>query len=571
MKTWKFAFALGLCAVGVLIFLMLQLPNNEAGEPPTTASYVDNVECATCHSGKNTSWSGTLHASAYPVPYSGGNPDCKPCHTTGAGNPSIYPATGYNNVTNLPVYLQNVTCQACHGPGSEHVAADGGKPTIGLVLNSSLCGACHYSEDGLSGEHHPTYNEWIESGHNTGATLPSYVKRAACAKCHEAWNIIKFIETGYENSTVLRQPGEDAPATWEIGCPACHDPHDDTEPYQLRAPRDEICAMCHNSEGAAPGAVPHHPMAEMRNNTAGYGIDRTDAEYMPTVPCYECHLGENPVSGLPNHTFDPNPWSCVSACHTDTFPSNASARAYIDMIRGLTEGQVAGVEPVVEEAREAIAQMRGNRTSENLATWMNEYNISTFNLESVVSDSSGGNHNPVLATRLLDDAMERAQEILANLTPPDKVTGIQVTRMDDGSIVVSWSANGASDFVKYRVYVLTTAKSNITSETANAEVTNRTTLTTTMTGLDKDTAYYVYVTAVDSDGNEITNGVAPVSAGKVATPPPAPEEEKGLSTLDYGLIGLVVALAVIAALLGMMLMRKGKGEKPSETPAKTEE
>lgn len=547
---------------------MLQLPNNEAGPPPTSASYVDQAICAGCHDDINITYYTTPHASAFlslPAfsPYYNVE-DCRPCHATGAGHPGIYPATGYNNVTNLPAYLQNVTCQACHGPGSLHVPAVDKQATIGLVLNSSLCGSCHYEEAGLSGEHHPTYNEWLVSGHNTAPTLQVFVKNPACARCHEAWNIIKRFDTGYENSTVLRQPGEDAPITWEIGCPVCHDPHDDAVPYQLRVPRNQICAECHNSEGAAPGAEPHHPMAEMRNNTAGYGVNRDNAEYMPTISCYSCHLGENPVSGLPNHTFSPNPWACRQ-CHSDKFFTNESVRAFTDMIKSATNGQIGGVEPVVAEANDVIAQMKGNRTSENLAAWMNEYNISLFNMESVVSDSSGGNHNPILATRLLDDALERAQEILANLTPPDKVTGVQVTRMDDGSIVINWSASGATDFAKYRIYILTSSKSNITSETWKTEVTNRTILTTSVIGLDKDTAYFVYVTAVDSNGNEITNGVAPVSVKKVT------EEEKGLSTLDYGLIGLVIALAVIIGLLGMMLMRKGKGAKPSETPAKTEE
>lgn len=547
--------------------MMLQLPNNQAGPPPTTASYVDNAECAGCHDDIDPTYQGTAHARAWPdlMANPGNASYCEPCHATGAGYPSIFPATGYDPATNLPTYLQNVTCQGCHGPGSEHIDAANKRATIGLVLNSSLCGSCHFATGGLSSAHHPTYNEWEVSRHNTTTSLPSFVQRPACAKCHETWNIIKFLETGYENSTVLRQPNEDAPLTWEIGCPVCHDPHDDAVPYQLRLPRTEICARCHNSEGAAPGAEPHHPMAEMRNNTAGFGLDRTGADYMPTVSCYNCHLGENPVSGLPNHTFRPNPYSC-RVCHEDTFPTNESAQAYIEMIQGLTLGQVAGVQPVVDESLELIVQMRGNRTSEDLAAWMDEYNISAFNLESVVSDNSEGNHNPILATRMLDNALARAQEVLANLAPPDKVTGVQLYRMSDGSIVVNWSASNAPDFVKYRLYVLADAKSNITSETWRAEVTNRSTVTSTLTGLDKDTVYYVYVTAVDADGNEITNGVAPVTAGKVAA-----VEEKGLSTLDYGLIGLVIVLAIVAALLGMMLMRKGKGAKPTETPAKTEE
>lgn len=566
IRTWKLALALGLCALGVLVFLMLQLPSNEAGPPPTTASYVDNAICAGCHDDINTTYMQTKHAVAYPDLMAGFHlPSCVPCHSTGAGVPGIYPATGYNVTTNLPAYLQNVTCQSCHGPGSLHVASGSDKQaTIGLVLNSSLCGSCHYSEQGLSGQHHPTYNEWSVSGHNTSGTLPGFIKQPNCANCHEALDAAQFLESGGTvYKTVIRAPGEDAPITWEIACVTCHDPHDNSTEFQLRLPKETICATCHNSGGAQPGSEVHHPMAEMRNNTAGYGIDRAGLDYMPNIPCIRCHMS-NDSAGIANHTFAPRAEACRECHGNATFPTNESARAYIDMVASMTNVGIAGAQPIVEDAYARMVEMAGNRTNENLAQWLNQYNISSFNLESVISDSSNGNHNPGLSSALLADARARAEQMVAALTPPDKITGVQVSWTVDGSLRVNWSASNAPDFAKYRIYVLSTKQTNITGDTWKAEVTSQATVTYLVTGLDKDSTYYVYVTAVDTNGNEITNTVSAVTAE------PAAKETKGLTTLDYGLIGLVVVLAVIVGLLGVMLMRKGKGEKPSETPAKPE-
>lgn len=491
---------------------MLEAPGNEAGTPPPGATYVDmynDFNCSDCHTDKWEGWIQTKHAVAWPDLMAGFEQDyCEPCHATGAGVPSIYPATGYVPATNSPTYLQNVTCQTCHGPASAHQSASfAEKPSvIGLVTNASLCGSCHYATAGLSSTHHPTYNEWEVAGHNTSQRLPSYVKQAQCSNCHEAWNAMEFIETGGVYKTVLRESDEDAPLTWDITCSTCHDPHSmGAGGSQLRQPADQICAICHNAGGALPGTPPHHPMAEMRNNTAGYGIDRTGLEYMPDVICADCHMGTN-LAGLPNHTFRPNPATCV-VCHDTTFSTNESAQAYIDMIASLTAVGVAGTEPVVDDASAMIEEMRGNRTSLDLVVLQGEYEIAIFNLESVVSDSSEGNHNPRLASALLNDSRTRAENILTVLTPPDKITGIRAFRADNGSIIVEWNASNAADFAQYRVYVLTLMKSNVTSDMWTTAITNVSTTYYEVIGVSNDTVAYVYVTAVDTNGNEITNAL----------------------------------------------------------------
>ena len=549
---------------------MLQLPTNEAGPPPTTATYVDNAVCAGCHPGLNTSYSATGHAVAWPDLMAGFNlPTCEPCHATGAGVPGIFPATGYNVSTNLPTYLQNVTCQTCHGPGSEHVSSMD-KADIGLVLNASLCGSCHYSEEGLGAQHHPTYNEWQVAGHNTSQRLPDFIKQPECSNCHEAWNAMQYLETGVYKD-VLREADEDAPLTWDIACATCHDSHSTGSGSQLRVPATELCARCHNSGGAQPGVAPHHPMAEMRNNTAGAGIDRTDLDYMESVACVDCHMGTT-QAGLPNHTFAPNPLTCFN-CHNGSgifpdplFTTVEEYQMYIEIIAGAVDEGIVEVGGYVDNASAALNMMAGNRTGENLASWNSEYEIALFNWESVDSDSSSGNHNPGLATALLLDAQDRSLAITDNLTPPDKVTGIVVTDLGNGSIRINWTVSDASDFAKYRIYILTQSKTNITSDTWRTEVTDKTTHSWVVTGLDADSVYHVYVTAVDANGNEITNTVAGVSVTVTS------EGGGGLSTTMLALIVLVVVVVIVAVVAMMMRKKKGPAEEmqaeqsPPETP-----
>jgi len=569
IRTWKVALALGLCALGVLIFLMLQLPNNQAGPPPTTAIYVPNDSCAQvgCHSNINATFNQTGHSFAY-LNVIGGPDRCMPCHVVGAGRPSIYPATGFNVTTRLPTYLENVSCQVCHGPGSLHEESTYNEKlqTIGLVLNSTLCGSCHTEKVG--GTHHPTYNEWNMSGH-AEVGLPDYVKNnVQCANCHESWMAMKLIETGIYR-TSYRVGIEDAPLTWEIGCPTCHDPHSIGANgfAQLRVDENEICQKCHNAYGATyagePDGKPHHPMAEMRNNTAGYGVDRSQTSYMSTISCFNCHMGvEN--AGLPNHTFAPNATACL-VCHDSTglepdLTSVSEAQALIDSIAAKTDGQLTMGKPLLDDALAAIKQMAGNRTGEDLSAWMTQYRIALFNLDSVDLDMSQGNHNPGLADELLVDSMARSNSTVANLTPPDKITGIQVTVTDlaDGQIRVSWTPSTASDFAKYRIYILSSSKTNVTDSSWRLQLDDKSTSSVTIDDL-KASTYYVYVTAVDSNGNEITNTLSPVSI--------AVQSSEGLSTEAMGLIAAMIIVIVMASAIGVLLMRRRHVPNAPETKA----
>ena len=119
--------------------------------------------CRECHTAEHSHWQKTPHAAALKTLKKRGaanNMSCLPCHAVekrAAELPSDY-------------YSDAVSCESCHGPGEEHVAAGGGTDNI-LALGSScpeciidaVCTRCHTPEhdpdwqlmDALSKVRHP--------------------------------------------------------------------------------------------------------------------------------------------------------------------------------------------------------------------------------------------------------------------------------------------------------------------------------------------------------------------------------------------------------------------------------
>lgn len=77
--------------------------------------FVGAGKCKPCHMTEFKAWSESAHAKALGAlkPEERAKAECMGCHTTGAGRPA---AAGAD--------LNNVQCEACHGPGSAYKAAD---------------------------------------------------------------------------------------------------------------------------------------------------------------------------------------------------------------------------------------------------------------------------------------------------------------------------------------------------------------------------------------------------------------------------------------------------------------
>jgi hypothetical protein len=96
--------------------------------------YIGSEKCGMCHSDKYDSWSETPHANSLQVLEDAGaadNEECLACHTTGLGSDT-------HDLT--------VSCEACHGAGSDHFDAGGGAGTIIKDINESTCTECHTSD-----------------------------------------------------------------------------------------------------------------------------------------------------------------------------------------------------------------------------------------------------------------------------------------------------------------------------------------------------------------------------------------------------------------------------------------
>jgi hypothetical protein len=134
--------------------------------PPEKQTYMGSKECSACHFDQYLVWRKTKHAKSFEILPSKYQKDasCLECHTTGHGHP-----TGFKSVA-ASSGLVGTSCEACHGPGSEHgeIAKSFGKKklsedeeayvrsTIWLRLPDNACVACHQSK---AHKEHPPYDK----------------------------------------------------------------------------------------------------------------------------------------------------------------------------------------------------------------------------------------------------------------------------------------------------------------------------------------------------------------------------------------------------------------------------
>jgi hypothetical protein len=138
--------------------------------------------------------------------------DCFSCHSTGATNGSRL---------RLDRLLPGVSCEACHGPGGDHVAAMQAKKLDDKKI------------------------------FNPGKMAPDDLSQEFCGSCHRSAEQVMSIRILRGIVTVRFQPyriftskGHD-PADERMTCTACHNAHEN--PKEDEAFYDEKCFACHRS------------------------------------------------------------------------------------------------------------------------------------------------------------------------------------------------------------------------------------------------------------------------------------------------------------------------------------
>ncbi len=158
--------------------------------------------------------------------------------------------------------IPGVTCEACHGPGADHVAA----------VKAGL------AEQGTTMIMNPRHFNPVDSVDFCGA-------------CHRTWWDVTLSDSAGMKSLRFPPYRLQNSRCWmrgdpRITCVACHDPHRPLE--RTAAPYDKNCLSCHvNSVGAKPTAErPGAPCPTARKD------------------CVSCHMPKHKVEDIPVEVTD---------------------------------------------------------------------------------------------------------------------------------------------------------------------------------------------------------------------------------------------------------------------------
>lgn len=426
--------------------------------PTETPYYLGVDACSGCHDGgiggtQYTTWVGTAHAHAWQTLEESGHagPSCYPCHSVGF-EPA--PNTGNSGFDEAPIMkFANVQCENCHGPASEHVST--GSLDLEVSYNVQNCGKCH------DGEHHPYLTEWLQSPHNFPGDAHT---SSSCIGCHEgvgaALRLAGKSEVplnvfyGGGGSQPISRPDTTEFPYEPIVCQTCHDPHDATNPGQLRTVTDvvlvaqvsggsnpvitpggvgKLCMQCHHARSGPWQHIPngnvrfgphHNPQADAISANTGYkGV--ADSTFYWAGPshllvqnsCKTCHLNTIEFPGpsgsaVTGHTFLPTTEACLN-CHgpINSFRDIPAAGDFDG--DGVVEGLQDEVDGLMVLLRDAIVNNGPglDTTTSGFVGALGNPALSTlqqreagWNWVFVYEDRSHGIHNPDYVVQLLQQS-----------------------------------------------------------------------------------------------------------------------------------------------------------------------
>lgn len=301
-------------------------------------------------------------------PYQNWNSRCAECHSTDVHKRYDRPSDSYNTEFNEI----NVGCEACHGPGEDHVRLAQGK-----ALDSA-------QNKGLATDLAARGN-WIFKG---GAAIAERTEELegraqidACARCHarrsnfgDYHHGADFLDTHGPSlplEPLYHPDGQIREEVYVYGsflqskmhlagvaCSNCHEPHS----ARVRAPDNGVCAQCHRPDTFDVAEHHHHEPGSAGAMCANCHMPETT--YMGVDPRRD-HSMRIPrpdfsvVMGTPNacnqcHTDEDAQWSLdalrtwgVTFSDTGSHPARAFAR--------LTQGDARAVPTLVSLAADTSA------------------------------------------------------------------------------------------------------------------------------------------------------------------------------------------------------------------------
>ena len=416
------------------------------GDTGIAGAFVGSTRCGLCHINTHNAWADTLHAGALDTLEAIGqdkNDHCIGCHVIGYGETGGFVDRATTND------LAGVGCEACHGGSrahAENVLDESLRPDVSLA--SSVCGRCH------TGAHHPTFDEWSESGHSgiddhVAEELEAGNSADRCGICHSGDAFYLGAIMGEEVPADLLA-GVDPSELNPITCAVCHDPHmktnnavepEDGRDFQLRYPevmavtpssdvddvqdgsRFNLCGQCHHSRGrewTAGSRGPHHSLqsnvyvGEMPLPDGGDPLvfTRLSVHIFAPEQCSTCHMfrkdyEDEEAPAIAGHSFEVNYESCATdGCHT-----TAEAAETAKGILGVEmEGRLAAIEKALGDPATWDYTSEGGPDEAGQDALPDNVKQARFLYYYVLNDGSLGIHNPAYVREILIEAQRLAEE-----------------------------------------------------------------------------------------------------------------------------------------------------------------
>lgn len=178
-----------------------------------------------------------------------GSGECAQCHET--------ITRGFHDATHARLNVaatagaKEIGCEACHGPGSEHVKR-GGEP--GTIVNPrtspSACFQCHLDKRGEF---------------SLPNTHPVLAGKMSCTDCHDphrgdtapgsGTSLNALNDTCFRCHLPQRGPFAFEHEAVREGCVTCHNPHGTVNDKMLRARNQALCLQCHFQQQTADGQL----------------------------------------------------------------------------------------------------------------------------------------------------------------------------------------------------------------------------------------------------------------------------------------------------------------------------
>jgi predicted CXXCH cytochrome family protein len=276
-----------------------------------------------------------LYPPSWPRAVQRWNDNCAYCHSTGP-----MPRISSDDHADTQVAELGIACEACHGPGEEHVLANinplrryrlhlGGGPDetivnprrLDAVASSQLCGQCHAVTDKLDLSYRPGADLFASSPlvrpSQPTHLLESHIQDEADYLRHRFWSDGTIRVSGRDYNGLIESTCYKKGA---LSCIRCHSMHRSEPDLQLAASMDgdDACLGCHQSLRGS--AHTHH---------------KADS---PGSRCYNCHMPYT-VYGLlraiRNHQID------SPRVRPDGDRPNACNLCHLDRSLGWTDEQLS--------------------------------------------------------------------------------------------------------------------------------------------------------------------------------------------------------------------------------------